>query len=260
MGSCQDLSGQPFGKWTVLERAKSGCKGQTRFKCICECGNTVLVYAQSLQRRRSQSCGRCPNPNKAEHLPDGSTALMLERRNGDTYTCFVDSADYPAVQKYRWWVVLPRGGGAYAQTGIPETGKQIFIHQLLSGIKDIDHADRNGLNNRRSNLRPATRQQQQANHKKHGDGTTSRYRGVSLYKPSNKFRAAIVFNNKQKHLGVFVDELEAARAFNRAAIELFGEFASLNNVPDRDTVFESEFAPATQPPQVSASQEISLAL
>ena len=200
------------------------------------------------------------NPNKVRHLPDGTTAITLERNNGDKYEAFIDTVDYPLVQHLRWWVVLPRGGGFYAQSRIPGTRNQFFLHQLLSGIRDCDHRDRDGLNNRRSNLRPATRQQQQANHKKHSDGTTSRYRGVSWHKETKKFRGAIVFKGKQKHLGLFVDEIEAARAYNNAAIEYFGEFASLNDIPDRDTVSESEFAPAMQPPQVSTTQEIATTL
>ena len=194
-------------------------------------------------------------PNTVEHLPDGTTVITLERRNGDSYECLIDSADYSLVGQYRWWVVLPRGGGFYAQARIPGTGKQFFLHQLLSGIADCDHRDRNGLNNRRSNLRPATRQQQQANHKKHADGVTSRFRGVSLFKESNKFRASITVNEKHIHLGLFVDEEDAARAYNDAAKIHFGEFASLNDVPPasvRDT--ESSFAPAVQPLQVFQMQ------
>jgi hypothetical protein len=197
-------------------------------------------------------------PNKVRHLPDGASVITLERRNGDTYECLIDTVDYSLVQPYRWYVVIPRYGGFYAATS---TGKDMFIHQLLLGIKDGDHKDRNGLNNRRNNLRPATRQQQQANHKKHSDGITSRYRGVSLHKQTNKYRATIVFNDKQKHLGLFIEEADAARAFNKAAKELFGEFASLNDVPDRDTVSESEFAPAlAAAPQVSAPQQMTASL
>jgi hypothetical protein len=197
-------------------------------------------------------------PNKIRNLPDGSTALLLERRNGDTYECFIDTADYPLVKNYRWWVVLPRGGGSYAQGGVPGTGIQMFVHQLLLGIKDADHRDRDGLNNRRSNLRPATRQQQQANHKKHRDGVTSKFRGVSWFKDGKKFRAAITVNEKSIHLGLFKDEVEAARAYNKAATENFGEFASLNDLPDLNTI--SDFAPAMQPPTASAPQEIAATL
>ena len=199
---------------------------------------------------------RTKKPNKVKHLPDGSTVLTLERLNGDTYECFIDSADYPLVKGYRWHAVLPRGGGFYAATS---TGKDMFIHQLLLGIKDADHKDRNGLNNRRSNLRPATRQQQQANRKKDAHGITSKFRGVSWHKETKKFRAAIVFRDKQKHLGLFLNEADAARAYNKAAKEHFGEFASLNDVTDSET--QSKFTPAiAQPPQVSTPQEISVAL
>jgi hypothetical protein len=199
------------------------------------------------------------NPNRVRHLPDGSTAIILERRNGDKYEAFIDTVDYPMVQHLRWWVVLPRGGGFYAQSRIPGTRNQFFLHQLLSGITDCDHRDRNGLNNRRSNLRPATRQQQQANHKKHADGVTSKFRGVSLFKESRKFRAAITVSEKSIHLGLFEDEVEAARAYNKAATQYFGEFANLNDVPDK--VAQSEFTPAiAQPPQVSTPQQMTASL
>jgi hypothetical protein len=254
MGTCVDLTGRVFDSLTVIEKAGYNKHGQIQWKCRCECGNEKVITGGSLTRRRSKSCGQCPNPNRVEHLADGSTVITLERRNGDTYECFIDTADYPLVQPYHWHVIVPRGGGLYAANS-----QKIFIHQLLlGGLKDADHRDRNGLNNRRSNLRPATRQQQQANHKKHRDGITSRYRGVSLHKTSKKFRAAIVFNDKQKHLGLFVNEEDAARAFNKAATEYFGEFASLNDVPN--TVLESEFAPASQPPHFPTAQEISVAL
>lgn len=193
-------------------------------------------------------------PNRVRHLPDGTTVLTLERLNGDTYDCFIDSCDYPLVKDYRWHAVLPRGGGFYAATS---TGKDMFIHQLLLGIKDADHKDRNGLNNRRSNLRPATRQQQQANHKKHADGVTSKFRGVSWFKDCKKFRATITVSGKSIHLGLFRNEEDAARAYNKAAKEHFGEFASLNDVPESEP--QLEFTPAiAQPPQ--APQQISVAL
>ncbi|SRR6266404_5948287 len=200
---------------------------------------------------------RTKKPNKVKHLPNGTTAITLERKNGDLYECVIDSTDYPLVQHYRWHVIVNRYGGRYAATS---TGTDMFIHQLLLGIKDADHRDRDGLNNRRSNLRPATRQQQQANHKKHADGVTSKFRGVSLFKESMKFRAAITVNEKSIHLGLFEDEVEAARAYNKAATQYFGEFASLNDVPDRNTVSESEFAPAMQPPQAPAPQQMTASL
>jgi hypothetical protein len=91
----------------------------------------------------------------------------------------------------------------------------------------VDHADGNKANNCRLNLRICTRQENQRNTAKHG-GTTSRFKGVSFDRRLRKWGAAIQAGGKRIWLGYFTDEAEAARAYDRAAVELFGEFARLN--------------------------------
>ena len=109
------------------------------------------------------------------------------------------------------------------------------IHRLLaeafilnlSDLPCVDHQDRNSLNNHLSNLRWCTRKENQQNMSKRKN-TSSVYKGVSFYKPLNKWKAKIQSNGQQIHLGYFTDETDAGRAYDRKAIELFREFAVLN--------------------------------
>lgn len=113
--------------------------------------------------------------------------------------------------------------------------RAVYMHrviwELLNGpIPEgftIDHRDRNGLNNLLSNLRPATRSQQQANRGKQNNKTG--LIGVG-YCPRNrrKYVAYAQIDGKQKHLGSFETAEAAARARDKAALEAFGEFATLN--------------------------------
>jgi HNH endonuclease/AP2 domain len=99
------------------------------------------------------------------------------------------------------------------------------MNMILKDDEEIDHKDRNRLNNQRDNLRSATRQEQVQNTTKRKN-TASKYKGVSWWK--NKWKARIVINGKSIHLGYFDNEEDAARAYDRAAKRAFGEFMVLN--------------------------------
>jgi hypothetical protein len=100
----------------------------------------------------------------------------------------------------------------------------------------VDHINENGLDNRRENLRIATRIQNQANQRKQSTKTTSRYKGVCLDRGRNRWMSYIGSNKdgatKRIYLGYWANtptnEIEAARAYDRAALEIYGEFANLN--------------------------------
>jgi hypothetical protein len=105
------------------------------------------------------------------------------------------------------------------------------IHRLILGLTAddkvmVDHINRNGLDNRRENLRLATCSQNQFN--KGAIGRTSSFKGVSLAKKNNKWQALVCKDKKLKWLGYFLTELEAAQAYDNAAVILHGEFALLN--------------------------------
>ena len=115
--------------------------------------------------------------------------------------------------------------------------KRVYLHQAVWALAgrdvppgfQIDHENQNGLDNRLSNLRLATIQEQRRNHRKR-QGCTSQYKGVCWCNQKQMWRATIKDGQKQYHLGFFPtnEEHEAARAYDEAACRLFGEFASPN--------------------------------
>lgn len=93
--------------------------------------------------------------------------------------------------------------------------------------KQIDHRDGNGLNNQIENLRLVNNQQNNCNKNKQINNSSG-YKSVSWSKIANKWRAYIVLNKQQIHLGYFTEIIDAANAYNIAAIKYHGEFAKLN--------------------------------
>lgn len=139
------------------------------------------------------------------------------------YVALVDDEDYEELNKYKWWVYVSVSNKAYAVRQVSR--KTIYMHTQISGIKGIDHIDRNGLNNQKYNFRFATASQQVVNRvvvNKTG------YRGV--HKRGNNYVADIKFNKIKKYIGIYKTDLEAAKAYDMEAKKLHGAFAVLNNV------------------------------
>ncbi len=147
----------------------------------------------------------------------------------------IDAEDASRVLRHKWCAVKTRRR-YYAVTRIRRdngTRRTMLLHrfilQLPPETPEVDHRDGDGLNNRRSNLRLATRSQNNQN-----SGIPSRnasgFKGVSWQKSRCKWRAQIGFNGYRKHLGLFETKEEAAAAYDKAACELFGEFARPNGV------------------------------
>jgi hypothetical protein len=158
------------------------------------------------------------------------TAIFLVRK-GEELECLIDTKDLPTVSSIEgtWTVLIPRRSGPYAQnqTGPRGRRKSITMHRMLLGYPavEVDHQDGNGLNNRRGNIREAIGAGNKQNTALHSD-STSGYKGVSQKR--NRWRSRIFHNGKEIYLGSYVDAQEAARAYDRAALVHFGDFARLN--------------------------------
>lgn len=139
----------------------------------------------------------------------------------------VDDGDVNLVQSYRWG---PYHGQytTYLQAWDSERRAEILLHRLLMGFPSgtVDHINHNGLDNRRQNLRVASRSQNAANQRRRPN-TKSGYKGVGLLY-DKYYVARIKRDGKVSYLGCFESGEDAARAYDAAAKEIFGEFALLN--------------------------------
>jgi len=95
---------------------------------------------------------------------------------------------------------------------------------------EVDHIDHDPKNNCINNLRWSSRAENQRNMRKlQTKPCSSKFKGVYFYNPSQKWRAEITYSLVESiHIGYFVDEMDAARAYNTKATELFGEYANIN--------------------------------
>ena len=147
----------------------------------------------------------------------------------------VDPDDYQRLSKHKWYAAGRRGNCYYAVRMIKTrngTKRQFHMHRQILKVPDdmfVDHINRNSLDNRKANLRPATPSQNVRNRAKNTNRTyTSKYKGVTWNRCIKPWRAHIHFNHKLISLGSFDDEIRAAKAYDRAAKRYHGEFAVLN--------------------------------
>jgi len=168
-------------------------------------------------RRRPRQPGRSPNPSR-----QSAETRIIPLMHG--LYAIVDAADYEWLSQHKW-ACSPSGYAARQ-----ENGRTIFMHrQILNAPAGmvVDHIDNSRHNNCRSNLRLCTRRQNLQHLVKHHN-CTSRFKGVRYCQQRHKWHARAEFEGECFWLGSFDDEIEAARAYDRLAVELFGEFAYLN--------------------------------
>ena len=142
----------------------------------------------------------------------------------------VDDSDYDYLMLWNWYAHA-HGKRWYAERINWNKGNPTFIrmHRVIMNTPDgmeTDHIDMNGLNNQRSNLRVCTRLENMHNQKARKLSDQHPFKGV--YKKGNKWVARIRVNRKEINVGSFDSEIEAALAYDLAAIKYHGNFARLN--------------------------------
>ncbi|SRR6266403_2214531 len=136
--------------------------------------------------------------------------------------CIIDTHNAEKVLQYKWFIC--NGNHIYRTSPHPQYGLHNFI---LNRRNNIDHRNRFGWDNRECNLRHAIQSENTRNKTKRKN-CSSIYKGVWFDKYRNKWYAYINISNKRTFIGRFNLEVDAAKAYNIKALELHGEFASLN--------------------------------
>lgn len=137
----------------------------------------------------------------------------------------VDEQDFEGVAAASW------APSKTKCTTYARNSKKQYLHRLIMNAPagmEVDHRNGDGLDCRRSNLRVCTAGQNRCNMRKTTIPKTSRFKGVCWDRTRNKWRATIKLHRQWTYLGRFDNEIDAAKAFDMAARELFGEFALLN--------------------------------
>jgi AP2 domain len=154
---------------------------------------------------------------------NGDVAI-IELLNGGQ--AVIDAADVGLATGVGWSRHVA-GTMTYAVTYAIAKGRRTYLHRRITGASEtelVDHADMDGLNNRRRNLRFASKSENGANRKATKANTTG-IKGIIWYKQRGKWVAQIHAKGKRYYLGIFKNQEDAARAYALAAKEHFGEFA-----------------------------------
>lgn len=152
----------------------------------------------------------------------------LVLRNGET--TLLDAEDYYKF-KDKVWSKHSQGYAVRSEGSVRKgTYKQYLLHREIVNAQSgeyVDHINRNCLDNRKDNLRVCSNKENVVNSAGNRN-SSSRYKGVSWYDPTKNWTARIKSDNKLHHLGRFNNEEDAAKAYDKKAKELFGEYAFLN--------------------------------
>ena len=228
--------GVPDSRLTVLYRAPQDKKGEAKWVCQCSCGNTELkiVSGSRLRNGETKSCGCLARELKIARLSkeneyniDGEYGIGYTTNTHDIF--YFDIEDFNLIKQYHWQKYVNKGRSNHIDLRayyINKDGvrKCILMHQLVTGKKKMDHENQNPMDNRKSNLRPATSQQNSANsplQKNNKSGFT----GVYWHKHNQKWIATIRVDYGKINLGSFNNKYDAVITRLQAEKKYFGEFA-----------------------------------
>jgi len=212
---------RPQGKWWRMILLP--------FQGLLACLNHPDAPGQMCETTANRLCRnfrlRCPPAVRVEPPePPNDLVCCVALTKGKH--ALVDLEDLARINRHKWTAYYT-GRKWYA--GRTQKGKGILMHrQIMRARKGtfVDHIDGNGLNNCKNNLRFCTAHQNNCNRRP--GGKSSQYKGVYFDKRRRKYYAAVQYQGDQLEYGPFDNEIDAARAYDRAAIECHGKFAYLN--------------------------------
>jgi hypothetical protein len=158
------------------------------------------------------------------------------------FVALIDAQDYELVSQYIWRTLKASGESTCYAVGRKKgtSGKTVYMHRIILGNVPhgvyVDHINRNGLDNRRANLRLATTSQNAFNRGPNKNNTTG-YKRVTICKDKRRkrYQASIKVDGKTFTLGRFATAEEAARVYDEAAKRYRGDFAHLNFPVNEET-------------------------
>ena len=225
MSRVKDITGRKYGYLTVIKKDGFFSEGSVYWLCKCACGKYTHATHYQLTKGVKRSCGcfkilssRKFNTYKIE----GEVTKVFDSKGN---YCLIDTKLLPRVKTKYWFL----GSNYFESTTGTKKKFRISLHRFVLNdfdmSHDIDHINRNKLDNRVENLRVASRAQNNINKNTSKKNTTG-YTGVSFRKNKGDFRAYITVNGKQKHLGLFSSAEEAYKARLEAEKLYYDEFSS----------------------------------
>lgn len=231
----KDLLGQKFNRLTVIDWDSE----KHRWRCKCDCNTDTYASSNQLTKGNKKSCGcldrekareRAINRNKkmakyCDYEVQEDYVIMYTPK-GDAF--LIDLEDLPKLKEISCY--MDKEGYVICS----KNGKRKKLHRLLTNApknKKVDHKNHDKSDNRKSNLRFVTNQQNQMN-RSANKGSVSGKAGVTYCKPTGKWAAQITVNKKRINLGTYENKEDAIKVRIEAENKYFGEFSFTNSMND----------------------------
>lgn len=221
-----DLTGKKFGMLTVIgvDKGKNDFN-KIYWNCVCDCGNYVSASTSSLKDGSTASCG-CKRAitlrNKTKKYNEYSMCedYVIGYTTNTNKEFKIDKEDFEKIKNNAW------RESPYGYIISSCKSQNIYMHRIIMDCPDnyeVDHINHNKMDNRKSNLRVCSHQQNNYN-KVISKYNTSGHTGVQWEKRFNRWRSRISVNGKDIHLGLFKEYEDAVKAREEAEIKYYKEF------------------------------------
>lgn len=191
-----------------------GCNCKVKAKGYCSKHYTQLLRYGEITRTRF-------DPNEIIEYEDHAEIILYNKQCEEIARALIDLEDVDKVKEYKWHI---------SHGYVRSTTANMFLHRLVMDCPEemvIDHINHDTLDNRKSNLRVCTKQQNNMN-KSFMSNNTSGYIGVHWANREKKWISKIIYKGKEIHLGYFNIKEDAIQARINAEIEYFGEYRNIN--------------------------------